>query len=65
MAKTGSKSGSERRQRTDPINIRFLPVEASALRLLAQEKGYSSVQALILAELKPLLAVRINGKAAR
>lgn len=49
------KSGSERRRRTDPVNLRLLPSEARALRALAQDKGHTSVQALIVEILRPLI----------
>jgi hypothetical protein len=49
------RSGSEKRQRTDTVNLRLLPAEASALRDLARRHGHSSVQAFIVHALKPLL----------
>jgi hypothetical protein len=49
------KSGSEKRRRTDTVNLRLLPSEALALRALAEQHGHSSVQAFIVDALKPLL----------
>jgi hypothetical protein len=50
------RSGSETRRRTDRLNLRLLPAEGDALRALAKEHGYGSVQALILEALRPLFA---------
>lgn len=51
------RSGSERRRRTNPVILRLLPSEASALRVLAEEQGHPSIQALIVETLKPLFSL--------
>lgn len=50
------RSGSETRQRTDTVSLRLLPAEGAALRTLAKQHRHASRQALILAELQPLIA---------
>jgi len=52
----GRRSGSERRRRTNTVNLRLLPSEALVLRALAEQQGHPSVQALIVDVLRPLLA---------
>jgi uncharacterized protein (DUF1778 family) len=49
------RSGTETRQRTATINLRLLPSERRALRLLADEAGHRSVQAWILDTIAPHL----------
>ena len=60
MADTASaakkRRGSETRRRTDSVTLRLLPAEGAALRSLAIQHGHASRQALILAELQPLIA---------
>jgi predicted HicB family RNase H-like nuclease len=50
-----SRSGSETRQRTEGLNLRLLPSEQRALRVLADQAGHRSVQAWILEALGPHL----------
>lgn len=54
------RRGSETRQRTDTLTLRLLPAEGAALRMLAEQHGHASRQALILAELQPLIAASVQ-----
>jgi uncharacterized protein (DUF1778 family) len=47
------RSGSETRQRTERLNLRLLPSEQRALRVLAEQAGHRSVQAWILEAIGP------------
>jgi len=49
------RSGSETRQRTERLNLRLLPSEQRALRVLADQAGHRSVQAWILEAIGPHL----------
>jgi predicted HicB family RNase H-like nuclease len=49
------RSGSETRQRTEKLNLRLLPSEQRALRVLADQAGHRSVQAWIIEALGPHL----------
>jgi predicted HicB family RNase H-like nuclease len=49
------KSGTETRQRTERLDLRLLPAEHRALRLLADQAGHRSVQAWILEAIGPHL----------
>lgn len=50
-----SRSGTETRQRTERFNLRLLPDERRAAEALANERGYTSVQAWVLSEIQPAL----------
>jgi hypothetical protein len=52
---TKRRSGTETRQRTHRVNLRLLPEESDALRILARQRGLASVQALIIETLQPLI----------
>lgn len=54
-AATKPRSGTGKRQRTELVGLRLLPAEGDALRALARKHGHSSVQALILDTLQPLI----------
>lgn len=49
------RSGTETRQRTEKLNLRLLPSEQRALRVLADRAGHRSVQAWILETIGPHL----------
>jgi hypothetical protein len=49
------RSGSETRQRTARLDLRLLPSEQRALRVLADQGGHRSVQSWILEALRPQL----------
>lgn len=49
------RSGTETRQRTEKLNLRLLPSEQRALRVLAAQAGHRSVQAWILDAIGPHL----------
>lgn len=49
------RSGTESRQRTEKINLRVLPAERRALRVLADRAGHQSVQGWILETIAPHL----------
>lgn len=51
-----SRSGSETRRRTERLTLRLLPNEHERLQSLADERGLTSVQALILDALQPMIA---------
>lgn len=48
-------SGSETRQRTERLNLRLLPSEQEALRVLADQAGHRTLQAWILEAIGPHL----------
>jgi hypothetical protein len=49
------RSGSETRRRTARLDLRLLPSEQRALRVLADQGGHRSVQSWILEALRPQL----------
>ena len=49
------RSGSETRKRTERLDLRLLPAERRALRILADQAGHRSVQAWILEAIGPHL----------
>lgn len=50
-----SRSGSETRQSSARLDLRLLPSEHQALRVLADQTGHRSVQSWITATLRPHL----------
>ena len=49
------RSGSETRRRTARLDLRLLPSEEQALRVLADQSGHRSVQSWILEAIRPEL----------
>lgn len=51
-----SRRGTETRQRTERMTLRLLPQERQVADFIAEEFGMSSVQALILDAIQPLMS---------